>query len=125
MTMDVAPDQDEEAKAASPPMPGRPTPESSTGRPIMAALHLLSRRWVLRVIWELRHGPVGFRDMQARCDRMSPNTLSNRLAELRSAGIADRDASGDWELTPLGRRLRPALTELQRWSDEWADSLNP
>ena len=29
---------------------------SRTGRPIMALLDLLGRRWTLRIIWELRDG---------------------------------------------------------------------
>jgi DNA-binding HxlR family transcriptional regulator len=37
----------------STPRPGRPVAGSHTGRPIMAAFDLLSRRWALRVIWEL------------------------------------------------------------------------
>ncbi|HEV7693887.1 MAG TPA: hypothetical protein VGO52_23840 [Hyphomonadaceae bacterium] len=31
---------------------------SRTGRPIMALLDLLGRRWTLRVIWELRGEPM-------------------------------------------------------------------
>lgn len=103
--------------------PGQPVPGSTTGRPIMAALHLLSRRWVLRIVWELRKGPLGFRELQARCEQMSPNTLSTRLSELREAGIVAHDAVGNWTLTPLGRELGPALKELQRWSNTWATSV--
>ena len=29
---------------------------STTGRPIMALLDLLGRRWVLRIVWELGEG---------------------------------------------------------------------
>ena len=36
------------------PKPGTPVRGSRTGRPIMAALDLLGRRWALRVLWELR-----------------------------------------------------------------------
>jgi len=106
------------------PLPGRPVAGSNSGRPIMAALHLLSRRWVLRIVWELRRGPVGFREMQARCEQMSPNTLSTRLSELKEAGIVEHNACGAWTLTPLGQKLGPALRELQRWSDAWAASLD-
>ena len=41
------------------PIPGKPVRGSKTGRPIMALLDLLGRRWALRVLWELRNGPVG------------------------------------------------------------------
>ena len=105
------------------PLPGRPVKGSESGRPIMAALNLLSRRWVLRIIWELRKEARGFREMQALCDQMSPNTLSTRLAELKEAGIVAHDAKGDWELTPLGRQLGPALKALDTWASAWEKEL--
>ena len=51
----------------------------------MALLDLLGRRWALRVLWELRDGPVPFRALQQRCDGMSSSVLNQRLAELRAA----------------------------------------
>lgn len=110
-------------KRARTPMPGRRVRGSNTGRPIMAALDLLSRRWVLRILWELRSGALGFREMQARCDQMSPNTLSTRLGELREAKIVAHDANGDWQLTELGHALAPALLSLEAWSAQWDRAL--
>lgn len=105
------------------PLPGRPVKGSESGRPIMAALNLLSRRWVLRIIWELRKKPRGFRELRELCDRMSPNTLSTRLGELKEAGIVAHDDDGNWALTPLGRNLGPAMKALAKWSDEWAEAV--
>ncbi len=105
------------------PLPGRSVPGSKSGRPIMAALNLLSRRWVLRIIWELRDGPCGFNDLRKKCEEMSPDTLSTRLFELQEAGIAASDEFGEWQLTPLGARLKPSLASLVKWSDEWEESL--
>ena len=53
----------------------------------MALLDLLGRRWSLRILWELREEPGGFRALQARCDSMSPSVLSQRLGELQEAEI--------------------------------------
>src|SRR5690349_8624017 len=66
----------------STPLPGRTVRGSTQGRPIMAALDLLGRRWTLRVLWELRDGPLGFRAIQAACDDMSSSVLRDRLHEL-------------------------------------------
>src|SRR6516165_4889711 len=72
--------------------PGRPVRGSTTGRLLMAALDLLGRRWSLRMLWELRHGPLGARPLRERCDGMSPSVLYERLGELTSAGlIVQRD----------------------------------
>ena len=88
----------------------------------MAALDLLSRRWVLRILWELRDGPIGFRELRERCDSMSPDTLSTRLFELEAASLALSDAEG-WMLTKVGRKLDPSLKALDRWAREWARAL--
>src|SRR3954465_8916306 len=91
------------------PAPGRPVRGSSTGRPIMALLDLLGRRWTLRVLWELREPVPTFRALQARCGAMSSSVLSRRLAELRDAGIVERDA---FALTREGDELLTALAPL-------------
>ena len=56
----------------------------------MAALDLLGRRWALRVLWELRDGPLGFRALQAACDGMSSSVLRDRLRELSVAALVER-----------------------------------
>ncbi|MEM9729239.1 MAG: helix-turn-helix domain-containing protein [Myxococcota bacterium] len=109
-----------EVDPADVPLPGRPVRGSSSGRPITAALNLLSRRWVLRVLWELREGPSGFREMRARCDGMSPDTLSTRLQELQLAGLVRREEDATWRLTELGESLRPAMIALDEWARHWA-----
>src|SRR5471030_1192284 len=88
---------------------------SRTGRPIMALLDLLGRRWSLRLLWELRDGPLGFRALQERCDEVSPTSLSQRLKELRSAGIIDESGG----LSPEGKRLLKSLAPLQEWAERW------
>jgi DNA-binding HxlR family transcriptional regulator len=57
-------------------------------------------------------GPVGFRGLQTRCDRMSPSVLSARLAELREAGVVGKGAEENYSLTEEGRRLLEALDPL-------------
>src|SRR5258705_4529451 len=74
-------------RAAQIPVPGRRARGSRSGRPIMALLDLLGRRWALRILWELRDATLVFRALRARCDTMSPSVLNQRLGELRDAGI--------------------------------------
>jgi DNA-binding HxlR family transcriptional regulator len=102
------------------PTPGRRVRGSSTGRPIMAALDLLGRRWALRVLWELRAEPIGFRDLQARCDNMSSSVLRDRLAELTEAGLVTRGDDDRYLLTRLGHDLGEAIGPLDAWSRRWA-----
>jgi DNA-binding HxlR family transcriptional regulator len=102
------------------PRPGRPVRGSTTGRPLMAALDLLGRRWALRVLWELRDGPVGARDLRRRCDDMSSSVLYERLRELSAAGLIDRNASDHYMLTAIGRSLSAAIAPLDTWANAWA-----
>jgi DNA-binding HxlR family transcriptional regulator len=102
------------------PHPGRPVRGSETGRPLMAALDLLGRRWALRLLWELRSGPLGARALRERCDTMSSSVLYERLGELNAAGLVAKDGNGDYTLTSLGAELGSALDPLEQWSQRWA-----
>lgn len=89
----------------------------------MAALDLFGRRWALRVLWELRDGPVGARALLARCEGLSSSVLYQRLRELSDARLVAHHEDG-WTLTDLGVEVRDALAPLDRWSARWADELS-
>jgi len=109
--------------AARVPRPGEPVRGSTTGRPLMAAMDLLGRRWALRIVWELRAESLGARALQARCDQMSSSVLYERLEELTAAGLVARDEAGAYLLTDLGAALGPALESLDSWARRWSDAL--
>jgi DNA-binding HxlR family transcriptional regulator len=88
----------------------------------MAALDLLGRRWALRVLWELRDGPLGFRALQAACDGMSSSVLRDRLHELTEAALVERQDDA-YQLTALGAELGQALAPLTRWAERWSEQL--
>jgi DNA-binding HxlR family transcriptional regulator len=85
----------------------------------MALLDLLGRRWTLRVLWELREGPLAFRALQERCEGMSSSVLNQRLRELRSAGVVAR-SEGGYALSGEGRELLELLAPLNVWARRWA-----
>ena len=99
--------------------PGRRVRGSTRGRPIMALLDLLGRRWSLRVIWELHRRALGFRELQAACGGISPTILNTRLAELRAAGIVTLAETG-YLLSAEGERLLASLGGLNAWAERWA-----
>ena len=92
---------------------------SRSGRPVMAALDLLGRRWALRILWELGKGPLGARALRNRCDAMSSSVLYERLGELTAAGLVAKDDSA-YALTDIGRALADALVPLDAWARRWA-----
>jgi DNA-binding HxlR family transcriptional regulator len=85
----------------------------------MAALDLLGRRWALRVLWELRDGPLGARELRRRCDGMSSSVLYERLRELTAAGVIVHQAD-QYTLTAHGHTLGAAIAALDAWAEEWA-----
>jgi len=92
---------------------------SRTGRPIMALLDLLGRRWALRILWELRDAPLTSRALRTACDEASPTVLQTRLTELREAGFLELGDGGGYALTPLGRELCETFMPLHRFAERW------
>ncbi|MCA9535849.1 MAG: helix-turn-helix transcriptional regulator [Myxococcales bacterium] len=89
---------------------------SKTGRPVMRVLDVLGRRWSLRVLWELRDGPLTFRGLRDACDDVSPSSLNQRLADLRALGVVEAGEDG-YALTSAGRELAKLLLGLSRWAE--------
>jgi DNA-binding HxlR family transcriptional regulator len=89
----------------------------------MALLDLLGRRWALRVVWELRAGPLTSRALRGACDDVSPTVLQDRTDELREAGLVKLDEPSGYSLTPLGCELLERFLPLVEWSERWANSI--
>jgi DNA-binding HxlR family transcriptional regulator len=104
--------------------PFAPVRGSKTGRPIMALLDVLGRRWSLRILWELRAEPLSFRALRERCDGVSPSVLNTRLSELRELALLDAGEEG-YVLTPQARTLGELLLPLETWAQRWAATLPP
>jgi DNA-binding HxlR family transcriptional regulator len=85
----------------------------------LALLELLGRRWALRILWELRAGPLTFQRLQARCDSMSTSVLSQRLTELRDSQLIERDRDGAYALTEQGSALLARLDGIDEWTRQW------
>ena len=96
---------------------------SRTGRPIMALIDLLGRRWALRIVWELRDRRLTFRALQNACDGVSPTVLNDRLRELRNSRLIDLTPAEGYGLTTLGRELVTVFLPLVEWSKRWARTL--
>lgn len=85
----------------------------------MVLLDRLGRRWALRMLWELREGPLTFRALREACDGASPSVLSDRLAELRAMEVVEQTAEG-YALSRHGRELGRQLLALDDWARAWA-----
>lgn len=87
----------------------------------MALFDLLGRRWAMGVLWTLADaGPCSFRELQSRCESISPAVLNARLKELREAKLVDHGKDG-YAVLPRGRELYAMLIPMGIWSKTWAN----
>ncbi len=92
------------------------------------AVELVGKRWtgaILAVM--LQGGPMRFSAIAQAVPALSDRLLSERMKELEARGMVERRVGGssparvEYELTPMGRDLAPALAELQCWAHRWLD----
>ena len=92
------------------------------------AVELVGKRWtgaILAVM--LQGGPMRFSEIAQAVPALSDRLLSERMKELEARGMVERRVGGaspsrvEYELTPMGRDLAPALSELEAWAHRWLD----
>lgn len=87
-------------------------------------MNLLGQRWVLRIIWELEPGPLGFLELRRRMGNCSSSVLADRLNALSRAGIVEKLPNKAYELTAhRGGELGAALESVWQWADVNAEAL--
>ncbi len=94
-----------------------------SSEPLFDLYELLGRRFALAAVWQLRGAPHAFPTLTAAIGA-PPNVLTQRLRELREAGLVEVDEAGDYRLTPHGRRLQGPLEGLAAYAEQWA-ALSP
>ena len=104
------------------PIPGSQVRGSKTGKPIMALLDLLGRTWALGIIWNLHSGPATFRELQQRCEKISPTLLNTRLKELKTLQLIETKEAG-YQLYHQGINLFQIISPLGSWYYQWAQAL--
>ncbi|MBY4108296.1 helix-turn-helix transcriptional regulator [Rhodococcus fascians] len=82
-------------------------------------MDLIGQRWVLRILWELEPGRIGFLELRRRMGNCSSSMLSERLRQLHESGIVKKNAARTYELTSAGTALNRALDPLWAWSRTW------
>jgi DNA-binding HxlR family transcriptional regulator len=104
------------------PKPGKPVRGSKTGAPIMALFDLLGRRWAMGIVWQLSDGPLHFRELQKRCDSISPTILSSRIKDLCEVNLLEKTLDG-YCLTDNGKELFKILEPFKDWAAKWSKSI--
>lgn len=89
------------------------------------AVELIGRRWTGAILLVLvEDGPLRFSEIRQSVSGVSDRLLSERLKELECEEIVVRHVHDEtpvrveYELTPKGRALEPALMALKQWSHD-------
>ncbi|RDI50527.1 winged helix-turn-helix transcriptional regulator [Nocardia mexicana] len=86
------------------------------------AFGVLGKRWTGLLIDLLLQRPARFNELHAALPTLSKRVLSERLAELQSAGLVEREVdpgppiTATYRLTESGRGLGPAMDALRVWA---------
>ena len=90
------------------------------------AFTLLGKKWTGLIIHVLGAGSRRFSDLLREITQLSPRILTQRLKELESAGIVEREVipstpvQVEYSLTEKGRQLIPLMKGIAEWAHEWA-----
>lgn len=91
------------------------------------AFALLGKRWSGVILGSLMEGPAGFADLRRATGGISDSVLSERLGELSTAGLVEREVDPGppvavrYRLAPPGEALVPVLRDLGDWARDHLD----
>ncbi|KAA5539444.1 helix-turn-helix transcriptional regulator [Roseiconus nitratireducens] len=92
--------------------------------PLSCTLDLVGDRWTLLVIRDMALGRSHFKEFSESPEKIATNILSDRLAKLVDAGLAERYPSVEfpgrdaYRLTDKGQSLLPVLKAIADWGLE-------
>ncbi|MDF2595189.1 MAG: putative transcriptional regulator [Clostridia bacterium] len=85
-------------------------------------MDLIRGKWKAVILCHLESGPKRFLELQRITSGISQKVLNEKLAQLESAGLIFKTTYPEvpprveFELTPMGKELSPALDILEKWS---------
>ncbi len=97
------------------------------GCPVEFSLELLGGKWKPVIMARLKERPLRYGELRARVPGLSDKMLSERLRDLKAAGLVRNDTGqggspDTYALTPRGESLRPVLEALYDWGHSTAIS---
>jgi DNA-binding HxlR family transcriptional regulator len=97
------------------------------GCPVELSLELLGGKWKAVILARLKDGPLRYGELRRLIPQLSDKVLTDRLADLRQAGLIAPGGGkrGDgYRLSARGESLRPVLQALYDWGAAQADELD-
>jgi DNA-binding HxlR family transcriptional regulator len=102
------------------------------GCPVFVASKILGKRWTIMILQSLMRDSaisgLRFNELHKDLNWISPKVLTERLREMESEGIVQRNVDAStmptkvcYRLTTKGQDLRGVLTEMQQWGSKYGD----
>ncbi len=94
-------------------------------------IELIGKRWTGCIIDALMDGPRRFSELLEAVPGLYDRLLSERLKELEAEEVVRRRVYPEtpvrieYELTPKGRDLERAVSEVRRWARRWIAAPSP
>jgi DNA-binding HxlR family transcriptional regulator len=96
--------------------------------PVMAFQKLISGKYKIRILWDLKDGPLRYSEISrgllrgaAGSTEIAPRVLSRELKALAAAGLIRRRDFAvvpprvEYRLTPAGRSFVPIIAAIRKW----------
>jgi len=95
---------------------------TSSQRPIVQLIDILGKKWVLRILWELKEGPCTFRELQSRCGDLSPTIINTRIKDLCATHLVFKSPDSGYNLSQHGSELIELFYPLNDFANRWIAS---
>jgi DNA-binding HxlR family transcriptional regulator len=114
------------------------TATPTCGCPVAAFQRMISGKYKLRIVWDLRDGPLRYGEIRSGLLRgsdgtqeIAPRVLSRELKALTRTGLIDRKDYGvvppkvEYRLTRKGRSFVPVISAIRRWGTRHLSETGP
>ena len=101
---------------------------ANCGCPVLAFQKTISGKYKVRILWDLRDGPLRYGEVRSGLLRgaagtreIAPRVLSRELKALAHAGLIARKDYGvvppkvEYRLTRMGQSFIPVIAAIRRW----------
>ena len=93
--------------------------------PVETTLTLIGSKWKVLILRDLIDGKKRFGELKRSVGKVTQKVLTAQLREMETDGLITRTVYAEvpprveYELTELGKSLRPILDSLQAWGTEY------